>query len=66
MLCVDTVQAVTLLYSIYYRCQTVGIKTEGGGGLPEAMLTLDMWLPPSYVIDSWDVLDSGQLGPATR
>ena len=30
------------------------------------MVTLDLWLPPSYVLDSWDVLDSGQLGPATR
>ena len=42
----------------------MGIKTDAG--TPPAMMTLDLWLPPSYVLDSWDVLDSGQLGPATR
>ena len=30
------------------------------------MITLDMWLPPSHDVDSWGLLDVGQLGPAVR
>ena len=33
---------------------------------PTSMLTLDMWLPPSYQVDTWGLLDAGQLGPAVR
>ena len=44
----------------------MGIHDTTKDKVPAAMLTLDLWLPPSYVLDSWDVLDSGQLGPATR
>ena len=34
--------------------------------VPPAMLTLDMVLPPSYHVDTWGLLDGGQLGPAVR
>ena len=34
--------------------------------IPPAMITLDMWLPPSQDVDSWGLLDVGQLGPAVR
>ena len=30
------------------------------------MLRLDMRLPPSYHVDTWGLLDAGQLGPAVR
>ena len=30
------------------------------------MLALDLWLPPSYHVDTWGLLDAGQLGPALR
>jgi len=33
---------------------------------PTAMLTLDLWLPPSYHVDTWGLVDAGQLGPAVR
>ena len=33
---------------------------------PAAMLALDLWLPPSYHVDTWGLLDAGQLGPALR
>ena len=33
---------------------------------PVTMLSLDMWLPPSYQLDTWGLLDAGQLGPAIR
>ena len=33
---------------------------------PRAMLSLDMMLPPSYQVDTWGLLDPGQLGPAAR
>ena len=34
--------------------------------IPPAMITLDMWLPPSQDMDSWGLLDVRQLGPAVR
>ena len=33
---------------------------------PGAMLSLDLELPPSDHVDTWDLLDGGQLGPAVR
>ena len=33
---------------------------------PSAMLSLDLELPPSDHVDTWDLLDGGQLGPAIR
>ena len=33
---------------------------------PAAMLALDMWLPPSYLVDTWGLRDGGYLGPAVR
>ena len=30
------------------------------------MLSLDLELPPSDHVDTWDLLDGGQLGPAVR
>ena len=33
---------------------------------PSAMLALDMLIPPSYHVDTWGLLDGGQLGPAIR
>ena len=30
------------------------------------MLSLDLELPPSDHVDTWDLLDGGQLGPAIR
>ena len=33
---------------------------------PSAMLSLDLELPPSDHVDTWDLLDGGQLGPAVR
>ena len=48
------------------RCGAVGINNNNNQPPPPAMITLDLWLPPSHVLDSWDVLDSGQLGPAAR
>ena len=33
---------------------------------PRALLTLDMVLPPSHHVDTWGLLDAGQLGPAVR
>ena len=33
---------------------------------PSAMLALDMLVPPSYHVDTWGLLDGGQLGPAIR
>ena len=48
------------------RCDSVGINNNNNQPPPPAMITLDLWLPPSHVLDSWDVLDSGQLGPAAR
>lgn len=37
-----------------------------GNSAPPAMLTLDLWLPPSYHVDTWGLVDAGQLGPAVR
>ena len=34
--------------------------------VPLSMMTLDMWLPPSQEVDTWGLLDVGQLGPAPR
>ena len=33
---------------------------------PSAMVSLDLQLPPSDHVDTWDLLDGGQLGPAVR
>ena len=30
------------------------------------MISLDMWLPPSLEVDTWGLVDGGQLGPAVR
>ena len=30
------------------------------------MMTIDMWLFPSHHVDTWGLLDVGQLGPAVR
>ena len=34
--------------------------------IPPSMITLDMLLPPSHDVDTWGLLDVGQLGPALR
>ena len=34
--------------------------------VPLSMITLDLWLPPSQEVDTWGLLDVGQLGPAPR
>ena len=34
--------------------------------IPTAMISLDMWMPPSSFVDNWGLIDVGQLGPAGR
>ena len=34
--------------------------------IPTAMISLDMWMPPSSLVDKWGLIDVGQLGPAGR
>jgi len=34
--------------------------------VPSEMLTLGVMLPPSYHVDTWNLIDIGQLGPALR
>ena len=34
--------------------------------VPTAMLSMDVWLPPSSFVDKWGLIDVGQLGPAGR
>ena len=34
--------------------------------IPTAMISLDMWMPPSSFVDQWGLIDVGQLGPAGR
>ena len=34
--------------------------------IPTAMISLDMWMPPSSFVDKWGLIDVGQLGPAGR
>ena len=34
--------------------------------IPTAMISLDMWMPPSSYVDKWGLIDVGQLGPAGR
>ena len=46
------------------RCNRIDPQYERD--TPQAMITLDMWLPPSQEVDSWGLLDAGQLGPAVR
>ena len=47
-------------YKFFTRCNRIEVET------PSAMITLDMWLPPSKDVDSWGLVDAGQLGPAVR
>ena len=46
------------------RCNRIDPQYEPD--TPQAMIALDMWLPPSQEVDSWGLLDAGQLGPAVR
>ena len=39
---------------------------QNDSDMPKAMVTLDMMLPPSRDVDSWGLVDAGQLGPAVR
>ena len=39
---------------------------EPSPDVPPSMMILDMWLPPSQEVDTWALLDVGQLGPAPR
>ena len=41
-------------------------SSPGSSSTPRAFLTLDMVLPPSHHVDTWGLLDAGQLGPAVR
>ena len=34
--------------------------------LPQAMVSLDLWLPPQMEVDTWGLTTPGQLGPAAR
>ena len=45
------------------RCDSL---VPGEDRVPAAMLALDLWLPPSYNVDTWNLVDAGQLGPAVR
>ena len=42
------------------------MNPKPGPDIPPAMITLDMLLPPSQDVDTWGLVDVGQLGPAVR
>ena len=56
----------TTLYRYYYpRCDGYNSRPDTDSA-PPAMLALDLWLPPSHHVDTWGLVDAGQLGPAVR
>lgn len=42
------------------------LATPGHLRVPQAMLSLDIWLPAAQEVTAWGLIDAGQLGPATR
>ena len=50
---------------LWCRCDDY-TSSQPQDATPAAMLALDLWLPPSYHVDTWGLLDAGQLGPALR
>ena len=55
-------------YVYFYFCSRCDDYTSAQpkDSAPRAMLSLDLWLPPSYHVDTWRLEDAGQLGPALR
>ena len=57
------------LFNNSYRAFTFSCKKVDGSkppAIPFSMLALDIWLPPSYQVDTWSLLEAGHLGPAVR
>ena len=53
-------------YFVYfYSCKDLD-SNNGDYSVPSEMLTLGVMLPPTYHVDTWNLVDVGQLGPAVR
>ena len=49
----------------FYSCKDLD-SNNGDYSVPSEMLTLGVMLPPTYHVDTWNLVDVGQLGPAVR